>query len=62
MLTEKELYDKVCVWLADYEDSSLLEESFDDVDAPDMAEFMLDEASTLLYEFHQQLSPKREET
>ena len=46
----KNLYERAAVWMADNEDSSLLEEN---MDAKDVDQFLLDEAMDIMYELYQ---------
>ena len=44
------LYDRVACWLADQEDSTLLEET---VPVADIDQYLIDEAANIFYELYQ---------
>ena len=46
----KALYEKAAAWMADNEDSSLLEETMDD---EHVNQYLLDEAMDIMYEMYQ---------
>jgi hypothetical protein len=49
----KALYEKVGCWMADKEDPSLIEESFQDNPDFDVDQYLLEEAAEIMYEIYQ---------
>jgi hypothetical protein len=46
---KKELYERLTAWMADYEDSSILEETMSD---QDINTFLLDSAFDIMYDIY----------
>ena len=46
---KKELYERLTAWMADYEDSSILEETMSD---KDIDTFLLDSAFDIMYDIY----------
>ena len=46
---KKELYERLTAWMADYEDSSLLEET---MPAEDINSYLMDYAFDIMYDIH----------